>query len=755
MVPVPSGYNAATILHLGAQVTEDLQALLKSRFGHGRFLPMQEDVVRNVLRGRNSIVLMPTGGGKSLCYQLPALCMDGLTLVVSPLIALMKDQVDALKRRGIPAACINSATAPEESRQVARQIKHGQLKLLYVAPERIAMPRFRQFLLGLKLSLIAIDEAHCISEWGHDFRPDYRNLQSLRADFPDVPLIALTATATEKVWQDIADVLRLKDANRFSASFNRPNLTYRVRRKGSEFEELIELLSGIETGSAIIYCFSRKGTENLASKLTDRGVSALPYHAGLENSVRQKTQDKFLRGEVRAIVATIAFGMGIDKPDIRLVVHYDLPKTVEGYYQETGRAGRDGLPSKCVLFYSYADQRNQQYFIGQIEDEAQRSNAAEKLERMVKYAEIRGCRRVYLLDYFGEKWNDGSCQACDMCLDKWELPAGWEAYDGTEIAQKILSAVIRSGERFGTEYVVSLLRGSRAQRLLQQGHDQLSVHGLAREISKADLKESVHQLIDKGLLARRDGDELPTLFVTAEGRDFLKARESVTLARRAVDGTTDPQPHDAILFEKLRELRKGMADDMGVPAFVVYSNATLKQMCADKPLDPASMLRIKGVSKSKLDQHGPAFLAAIRDHVNASEDREEPGPHDSSGAEDSLSANVAKAPAASGYTAGVDELLSRLADRQVKLSRDMLGWEHILRSRVERILAPLPHREAAVLRLRFGLEGRSARTVVEIGKTFGLTGEQVRQIEDKALGSLRNSSCFTEATKLTDECGVN
>ena len=727
---------------------------MKSRFGHGRFLPMQEDVVRNVLRGRNSIVLMPTGGGKSLCYQLPALCMDGLTLVVSPLIALMKDQVDALKRRGIPAACINSATAPEESRQVARQIQHGQLKLLYVAPERIALPRFRKFLLGLKLSLIAIDEAHCISEWGHDFRPDYRNLQSLRADFPDVPLIALTATATEKVRQDIADVLRLKDAKRFSASFNRPNLTYRVRRKGSEFEELIELLSGIETGSAIIYCFSRKGTENLASKLTDRGVSALPYHAGLENSVRQETQDKFLRGEVRAIVATIAFGMGIDKPDIRLVVHYDLPKTVEGYYQETGRAGRDGLPSKCLLFYSYADQRNQQYFIGQIEDEAQRSNAAEKLERMVKYAEIRGCRRVFLLDYFGEKWNGGNCQACDMCLDKWELPAGWEAYDGTEIAQKILSAVIRSGERFGTEYVVSLLRGSRAQRLLQQGHDQLSVYGLAREISKGDLKESVHQLIDKGLLARRDGDELPTLLVTAEGRDFLKARESVTLARRAVDGATDPQQHDAILFEKLRVLRRNIADGMSVPAYVVFGNAVLEQMALHCPIDSDALVRVKGVGRSKLEQYGPAFIAAIRDHVNSSEGSATTEPSDSSGAADPSNVNAAQGPASSDYQAGTECLLSRLVDRPVKLNGKTPGWEHILRSRVERILAPLPHQEAAVLRLRFGLEGRSARTVVEIGKTFGLTGEQVRQIEDKALESLRNSSCFTEATKLTDECGV-
>ena len=348
---------------------------------------MQEEVVQNVLRGRDSIVLMPTGGGKSLCYQLPAISFDGLTLVVSPLIALMKDQVDALNRRGVPAGCVNSTTSLDESRRVARQAQQGRLKLLYVAPERLAMPRFRQFLLGLDLSLIAIDEAHCISEWGHDFRPDYRNLQSLRADFPDVPLIALTATATEKVRQDIADVLGLQDATQFTASFNRPNLNYRVIRKGSEFEDLLGLLAEIGDGSAIVYCFSRKDTENLASRLTDRGVSALPYHAGLDNSVRQDTQEKFLNDEVRAVVATVAFGMGIDKPDIRLVAHYDLPKTIEGYYQETGRAGRDGQPSECVLFYSYGDRSKQEYFLRQIEDASQRANATQKLDRMVKYAE--------------------------------------------------------------------------------------------------------------------------------------------------------------------------------------------------------------------------------------------------------------------------------------------------------------------------------------------------------------------------------
>ena len=733
------------------RVTEELRELLSSQFGHDRFLPMQEEVVQNVLRGRNSIVLMPTGGGKSLCYQLPALSFSGLTLVVSPLIALMKDQVDALNRRGIPAGCINSATPLDESRRIAHQAQHGQIKLLYVAPERLAMPRFRQFLLGLDLSLIAIDEAHCISEWGHDFRPDYRDLQSLRADFPDVPLIALTATATGKVRQDIANVLGLRDAEQFTASFNRPNLNYRVIRKGSEFEDLLSLLAGIGDGSAIIYCFSRKGTENLASKLTDRGVSALPYHAGLDGPVRQETQDRFLNDDVRAVVATIAFGMGIDKPDIRLVVHYDLPKTVEGYYQETGRAGRDGQPSECVLFYSYGDRSKQEYFIGQIEDAPQRRNATQKLDRMVNYAESRSCRRALLLDYFGEEWTADSCQACDMCLNKWELPAGWEAYDGTEIAQKALSAVIRTGESFGAAYIVRLLRGSRDKRLRESGHDQLRVYGAAREWLRTELHEALNQLMDKGLLDRTEEGGYPTLFVTDYGREFLSNRDSVTLARRASQRAEEPQHHDAALFEKLRVLRKGIADDREVPAFVVFSDATLRQMCADKPTDPGPFLAIKGVSKAKLNQYGPAFMAAIRHHVNPAEGAEAALPSDSVAAASPPTVAASQTPVASSYQAGAEVLLSRLVGRQVYLSSDTPGWEHILRSRIERILALLPPRDAAVLRLRFGLANGKPSTPEEIGLSFGISTDHVKQIEDRALISFNSPDRFTDVKNLIDD----
>ena len=617
----PAGYvSTSTVIRtLGAELSTAIQIddILKSRFGHDAFLPLQEDVVANVLAGRDSLVLMPTGSGKSLCYQLPAVAMNGVTLVVSPLIALMKDQVDALKARGVAADFINSTMTYAEVRRVQMEAYHGRLDILYAAPERIALPRFRDFLRALKLSLIAIDEAHCISEWGHDFRPDYRNLQTLRRDFPDVPAIALTATATERVRQDIADQLGMPAAAHFVASFNRPNLTYRVLPKRRSFDVLTGLLSKRGGGSAIVYCFSRQGTEDLASRLSDGGFGALPYHAGLDDDVRRETQDRFLSGDAPIIVATIAFGMGVDKPDVRLVVHHDLPKSVEGYYQETGRAGRDGAPSECVLFYSYGDKINQEYFIDQIEDDAQRQNAEEKLARMVEYGDSGSCRRAFLLGYFGEEWTQDGCGACDVCLAPSEQPDPATTYDGAEISQKVLSAIIRTGERFGANHVVAVLRGSRAQRVLRSGHDQLSVHGIARGIPEDDLKDVVDQLVDKGLAARRTDGDYPTLYVTPEGRDFLNGSDALTLVRSAPAPAGDGGELDPDLFEKLRALRKKIADETNVPAFVVFGDATLRQMASHMPLDRDSVLRIRGVGQSKLDQYGDPFLAAIRDHAAA------------------------------------------------------------------------------------------------------------------------------------------
>ncbi|MCE2404233.1 MAG: DNA helicase RecQ [Dehalococcoidia bacterium] len=600
-----------------------LADVLKQRFGHEGFLPMQEEVIENVLARRDSLVLMPTGSGKSVCYQLPALLLDGVTLVVSPLIALMKDQVDSLKSKGIRAAFVNSTMTYSDVRTVQADAYRGRLDILYVSPERLTTQRFNDFLSALKLGLIAIDEAHCISEWGHDFRPDYRNLQTLRNDFPDTPVIALTATATERVREDILQHLRMPGASRFVASFNRPNLTYEVRPKRKSFQVLVDLLGRRADGSAIVYRFSRQETEDLASRLAGRGFRALPYHAGLEDDVRRETQERFLSDEVPIIVATIAFGMGVDKPNIRLVVHYDLPKTIEGYYQETGRAGRDGRPSDCVLFFSYGDRMKQEFFIGQIEDDLKRANAEAKLAKMVEYGNTTSCRRRFLLDYFGEEWSKDNCGACDVCLAEERRVGPDSTFDGTEAAQKVLSAVVRTGERFGANHVVDVLRGSRSSRVLELRHDHLSVYGIAREMQADDLKDVIDQLIGMGLIERASG-EFPTLSVTPRGRQLLKDREPVTLVRQVVGPAPEGDPaaaHDEVLFQKLRVLRKELADTLGVPAFFVFSDATLRQLASNMPGDRDQMLKVKGVGDSKLRQFGDRFLSVIAGHLAGTGDK--------------------------------------------------------------------------------------------------------------------------------------
>jgi ATP-dependent DNA helicase RecQ len=585
--------------------------LLKSYFGYDHFLPLQEEIIANVLAKKDALVLMPTGGGKSLCYQLPALCFDGLTLVVSPLIALMKDQVDALQANGIPAEFINSTLSPTEIARVQTQAKGGQLKILYLAPERLALSGFRGFLGALNVSLIAIDEAHCISEWGHDFRPDYRNLKILRHDFPAVPVIALTATATEKVREDILAQLELRPAQTFLSSFNRANLTYLVQAKKDAFSALLGLLQKHKDAPTIVYCFSRKDTEALAADLSAHGLKALPYHAGLDSAVRTDHQEKFIRDEVPIIAATIAFGMGIDKPDIRLIVHYDLPKSLEGYYQETGRAGRDGLPSECVLFYSYGDKIKQGFFINRIEDTVERENAQQKLAQVIKFADLQTCRRRFLLEYFGEKWPEENCGGCDVCL----TPK--EEFDATEIAQKVLSAVVRTGERFGGDHISRVLRGASTSRVRSFGHDRLTVYGIARDSTEEELKQIISLLVAKGLLAKNEG-KYPTVSVTQSGWAFLKQPEKLLLAKPKLKAeiasarSAGDLEYDQELFEQLRRLRKRLADARGVPPFVIFGDGALQQMAFYLPQRRESFSRISGVGNAKLAQFSEDFLAVIR-----------------------------------------------------------------------------------------------------------------------------------------------
>ena len=592
---------------------------LRSYFGYDSFLHGQEEIIANVLDRRDTLALMPTGGGKSLCYQLPALALKGTTLVISPLIALMKDQVDSLEANGIAARYINSSLTVSEIRRVQEEVRVGRVKILYAAPERLATPEFNRFLHTLDLALIAIDEAHCISEWGHEFRPEYRNLQQLRQGFPSVPVVALTATATQRVRDDIVHQLDLHQGQIFLSSFNRSNLVYSVRPKKEPWNQLLSLLRDRQGQSAIIYCFSRQETEDLAGNLKAHGLIALPYHAGLDSTTRRRTQDDFIHDRAPIIVATIAFGMGIDKPDVRLVVHYSLPKSLEGYYQETGRAGRDGLPGDCVLFYSYADKAKQEHFITQIEDPQERRNAREKLAKMADFAQSPVCRRRTILEYFGEEWSTDNCGGCDICLES------RDPVDVTEIAQKVLSAVVRTGQRFGANHVIQVLTGSREKRILELGHDQLSVHGIAKDRTRDELREIIVGLQAEGLLARSQG-EYPTLAITPAGRQFLTKRQCLTLAlpkptypteQAAPRKLSDNMAYDRGLFEELRTLRRELADAQGVPPFVVFGDVSLRHMSARFPLTMEQFSAIHGVGQAKLEQYGRAFLQAIKSYAKA------------------------------------------------------------------------------------------------------------------------------------------
>jgi ATP-dependent DNA helicase RecQ len=596
-----------------------LHSLLKQAFGFDSFRPLQEEIIRDVLAGHDVFAVLPTGGGKSLCYQLPALAREGLTVVVSPLIALMKDQVDALQAAGVAATFLNSSLAAAAARPRLRGLHQGEFRLLYVAPERLMLAGFLEELQRWNVNQFAIDEAHCISEWGHDFRPEYRQLSSLRERFPGVPFLALTATATERVRGDIIQQLHLHEPRCFVASFNRPNLTYRVAGKAGAYEQIRKFIRARKGEAGIVYGQSRKTAEQLAQKLAADGITAAPYHAGLTADVRSRNQEAFLRDEVQVICATIAFGMGINKPNVRFVIHYDLPKNIEGYYQETGRAGRDGLPGECLLLFSAGDRIKQMRFIEEKPDAKERETARAQLEQMLHYAEIATCRRAALLAYFGEKFGAANCEGCDNCLSP---RATW---DGTVAAQKLLSCVYRirekSGFSVGLNHVIEVLTGAATEKIHKFGHETLSTYNIGGEHSRAEWGAIGRELIRGGFLFQNTA-KFNVIELTTAGLAVLKSRQKITLTQPIAAPEPGPEKHrageiacDEALFARLRQLRKRLADELGVPSYIVFSDVSLRQMARYYPAGDAEFARISGVGEKKLREFGAVFLAEIAAHL--------------------------------------------------------------------------------------------------------------------------------------------
>jgi ATP-dependent DNA helicase RecQ len=619
-----------------------LLPLLKQYFGFASFRPLQEEIIRDSLAGKDTFALLPTGGGKSLCFQLPALAHDGLTVVVSPLIALMKDQVDALQSSGIAATFLNSSLNADESRKRLRGLHNGEFRLLYAAPERLMLSGFLSDLQRWNVQLIAIDEAHCISEWGHDFRPEYRQISGLREHFPGVPFMALTATATGRVREDIVTHLKLREPKCYVASFNRPNLTYRVLAKNKPYDQLLNFLRTRPKESGIVYCMSRKSTESVAANLSEDGVKAKPYHAGLTPKERSSHQELFLRDDIRVVCATIAFGMGINKPNVRFVVHYDLPKNIEGYYQETGRAGRDGLPGECILLFSPGDAVKQTMFIDEKPNPQERQIAREQLQKMVHYAECANCRRTELLAYFGENFVVGqasslsrssnvengddftgkmpvplNCGACDNCLS----PRA--TFDGTLAVQKFLSCVYRIREKngfgVGLNHVVEVLTGADTEKIRKWAHEKLSTFGIGKEHARPEWAAIGRELIRLGFL-RQTTEKFSVLELTNNGAAILKSRTKVTLTKPVAAPETKMHhvgeiTCDEVLFERLRELRKRLADERDVPAYIIFSDVSLRQMARNYPESENDFTRISGVGEKKLREFGAIFLGEIAAHL--------------------------------------------------------------------------------------------------------------------------------------------
>ncbi|MCG9733911.1 DNA helicase RecQ [Pseudoalteromonas shioyasakiensis] len=589
------------------------QAVLKQVFGYKDFRDGQEAIIAAALDGQDSLVLLPTGGGKSLCYQVPALILDGVTVVISPLISLMQDQVAQLRALGVQAAYINNSLPFEEQQAVYQQLHYGQIKLLYVAPEKVLQHEFLERLSHLKLALFAIDEAHCVSHWGHDFRPHYCRLNELKQRFMHVPMMALTATADKATRYDIIEQLQLNHPYVHTGSFDRPNIRYTIEEKFKPMVQLLRYLKEQQNQSGIIYCTSRKRVDDVAEKLADAGFNAAAYHAGMSNEQRQFVQSGFARDDIQIVVATVAFGMGINKPNVRFVVHYDIPKSIEAYYQETGRAGRDGLAAEAIMYFDPADIGRVRRFFEDIEDEQRRRVEEQRFNAMASFAEAQTCRRQILLNYFSE-YKRETCGNCDICLNP---PT---SFDGTLVAQQALSCVYRAEQRFGIGYIVELLRGANTSRIRDNNHHQLSTYGIGKEHSVEFWLSILRQLIHQGLLSQ-DITQGSSLRLTEAARAVLKSEYALQLAEPRLQAKHVYQDklaqfnYDKKLFAKLRALRKELADADDVPPYVVFNDKTLAEMAQLMPTNDSEFLKVSGVGFTKLNKYGAPFLNTIRDYL--------------------------------------------------------------------------------------------------------------------------------------------